>query len=195
MDNEQPKKKQKKDKNVQFVELCIAGDLDEVKEYLDQHDDLDVSFDNNAPLNMACYHDQEDVVRFLLKHPKLDHSDHHKNAIYAACISGKENCLKILLKNKHTDPSCDDNCAIRNALSIGVIRILLKDPRVDPSAKNNDLLKKMMSKVEFHKGIREKLNKSDRFFNIQDDNQKQHITKYNNIISLLSKDKRVKDKM
>lgn len=50
-----------------FVRLCIIGDLNQIKQYLQEHPDTNISVNYDEPFRMACERGHLDVAQWLLE--------------------------------------------------------------------------------------------------------------------------------
>jgi ankyrin repeat protein len=120
---------------------CLLGDLgdDEI---------VDVSYDNQRALRMACRCFPDDGVTRITQSLDLstdDVEDQHTKTIasstwWCAREQRQVEVVKLLLADERVDPAARNDWAIRHASRnghSGIVKLLLADERVDPAADAN----------------------------------------------------------
>ncbi len=97
---------------------------------------------------LAIEENRNDILQLLLKDPRIVLPE---ELIFIAVRSENKEPVKILLEDGRSDPSANDNDALRftirhmqfndhQDIQFNLMKLLIKDPRVDPSVSNNALL-------------------------------------------------------
>ena len=104
------------DANTHDVFLCaISHGYLLFTQFINDNYHLDLSFEDNLPLKMACMKGHADIVRYLLSDPAVDPSAEESCALRWAARGGHETVVDILLADGRSDVRAQQNYAIRLA--------------------------------------------------------------------------------
>ena len=121
-----------------FIKACGSGDIDVVREFL-QDKNIDPAYNDNAAIQCATKKGHTEIVRLLIADPRVDPSV--RGLVFNdACRRGHFEIVKMLLEDGRIDPTEPWNHPLRAAClngQIEIVRLLMADNRVDPSNNSN----------------------------------------------------------
>jgi hypothetical protein len=100
-----------------YAELCSIGNLDELKTFLENNPNINISWKNELPFGMACHYGHLEVAKWLLHvKPDINISADDEFAFRWACLEGHLDVAKWLLQIKpNINISAKEDFAFTNA--------------------------------------------------------------------------------
>jgi ankyrin repeat protein len=118
--------------NDEFVQYCIHGNLEKVKEGL-KDSNVDPEYNSNISLIFAIKNNHLEVVKMLLQDPRVNPKYFNNYTIGLASEHGQYEIVKMLLKDPRINAGYDHNYSIRHAADNGhykVVKLLLTNINV-----------------------------------------------------------------
>lgn len=122
----------------EFRSLCKNND--NIEKIIDLLKTIDLSINDNTPIQIACDTGHIEAVKYLLQDPRVDPSAMDCYALILAAARGHSEIVSLLLQDERIDPSIHENEALRRTVIFGhteTVNVLMEHYKVNCAVHEN----------------------------------------------------------
>ncbi|KAJ3317035.1 hypothetical protein HDV06_002201, partial [Boothiomyces sp. JEL0866] len=105
------------------LNLCIIHGYLEIIVSIVESNNVDLTFDNNLFIRMACLYGHTKVAAYLLNDERVDPTANENQSLKNACKYGYLEIVKLLIQDERIDPLFENNIGLELAIANGHLEI------------------------------------------------------------------------